>query len=54
MVSPQEIPSSPFRIKVDPCHDSSKVKAEGPGLSRTGTGTGTGVWGLGFGVLGGL
>uniref|UniRef100_A0A8C3CDT9 Filamin C n=1 Tax=Cairina moschata TaxID=8855 RepID=A0A8C3CDT9_CAIMO len=32
----QEIPSSPFRIKVDPCHDSSKVKAEGPGLSRTG------------------
>uniref|UniRef100_A0A8B9V314 Calponin-homology (CH) domain-containing protein n=1 Tax=Anas zonorhyncha TaxID=75864 RepID=A0A8B9V314_9AVES len=52
----QEIPSSPFRIKVDPCHDSSKVKAEGPGLSRTGTGTGTGfgdgdgVWGLGFGA----
>ncbi|XP_061204465.1 filamin-C isoform X1 [Neopsephotus bourkii] len=32
----QEIPSSPFRIKVDPSHDASKVKAEGPGLSRTG------------------
>ncbi|XP_062435521.1 filamin-C isoform X4 [Rhea pennata] len=32
----QEIPSSPFCIRVDPSHDSSKVKAEGPGLSRTG------------------
>uniref|UniRef100_A0A8C8SLV3 Filamin C n=1 Tax=Pelusios castaneus TaxID=367368 RepID=A0A8C8SLV3_9SAUR len=32
----QEIPTSPFRIKVDPSHDASKVKAEGPGLSRTG------------------
>ncbi|XP_054034987.1 filamin-C [Dryobates pubescens] len=32
----QEIPSSPFRIKVDPSHDASKVKAEGPGLNRTG------------------
>ncbi|CAN0019941.1 unnamed protein product [Bubo scandiacus] len=32
----QEIPSSPFRIKVEPSHDASKVKAEGPGLSRTG------------------
>ncbi|XP_064905473.1 LOW QUALITY PROTEIN: filamin-C [Columba livia] len=32
----QEIPSSPFRIKVDPSHDASKVKAEGPGISRTG------------------
>lgn len=27
---------SPIRIKVDPSHDASKVKAEGPGLSRTG------------------
>ncbi|XP_026518313.1 filamin-C-like, partial [Terrapene carolina triunguis] len=34
--APQEIPTSPFRIKVDPSHDASKVKAEGPGLSRTG------------------
>ncbi|XP_034984429.1 filamin-C isoform X2 [Zootoca vivipara] len=32
----QEIPTSPFHIKVDPSHDASKVKAEGPGLSRTG------------------
>ncbi|XP_021099603.1 filamin-B isoform X8 [Heterocephalus glaber] len=32
----QEIPASPFRVKVDPSHDASKVKAEGPGLSRTG------------------
>lgn len=32
----QEIPASPFHIKVDPSHDASKVKAEGPGLSRTG------------------
>eukprot|EP00062_Callorhinchus_milii_P024157 gi/632983767/ref/XP_007908811.1/ PREDICTED: filamin-C [Callorhinchus milii] len=32
----QEIPISPFRIKVDPSHDAGKVKAEGPGLSRTG------------------
>ncbi|XP_041113591.1 filamin-C isoform X5 [Polyodon spathula] len=32
----QEIPLSPFRIKVDPSHDASKVKAEGPGLSKAG------------------
>ncbi|XP_039201633.1 filamin-C isoform X2 [Crotalus tigris] len=32
----QEIPTSPFHIKVDPSHDASKVKAEGPGLNRTG------------------
>uniref|UniRef100_A0A3P8URD4 Filamin C n=1 Tax=Cynoglossus semilaevis TaxID=244447 RepID=A0A3P8URD4_CYNSE len=32
----QEIPISPFRIKVDPSHDAAKVKAEGPGLSKTG------------------
>lgn len=27
---------TPFRVKVDPSHDASKVKAEGPGLSRSG------------------
>ncbi|XP_063178105.1 filamin-C-like, partial [Chroicocephalus ridibundus] len=32
----QEIPSSPFRVEVDPSHDATKVKAEGPGLSPTG------------------
>ncbi|XP_077181564.1 filamin-B isoform X3 [Paroedura picta] len=32
----EEIPTSPFRVKVDPSHDASKVKAEGPGLSKTG------------------
>ncbi|XP_041430934.1 filamin-A isoform X1 [Xenopus laevis] len=32
----QATPMSPFRIKVDPSHDSSKVKAEGPGLNRSG------------------
>ncbi|KAM4039066.1 filamin-C isoform 3-T3 [Anomaloglossus baeobatrachus] len=32
----QEIPISPFRVKVDPSHDATKVKAEGPGLNRTG------------------
>lgn len=32
----QEIPASPFRVKVEPSHDASKVKAEGPGLSKTG------------------
>ncbi|XP_053908181.1 filamin-A isoform X1 [Cuculus canorus] len=32
----QATPTSPIRIKVDPAHDASKVKAEGPGLSRTG------------------
>ncbi|XP_077196543.1 filamin-C isoform X2 [Paroedura picta] len=32
----QEIPISPFHIKVDPSHDASKVRAEGPGLCRTG------------------
>lgn len=39
IVSPppqQEIPASPFRVKVDPSHDASKVKAEGPGLSKAG------------------
>lgn len=46
----QEIPSSPFRIKVDPSHDATKVKAEGPGLSRTGEGPGAVGWGGGRGV----
>ncbi|XP_058873200.1 filamin-A-like [Acipenser ruthenus] len=32
----QAVPVSPLRIKVDPSHDASKVKAEGPGLSRSG------------------
>ncbi|KAM3914878.1 filamin-B isoform 2-T2 [Leptodactylus fuscus] len=32
----EEMPSSPFRIKVDPSHDASKVKAEGPGLNKSG------------------
>ncbi|XP_051528401.1 filamin-B [Myxocyprinus asiaticus] len=36
----QEIPVSPFRVKVDPSHDSSKVKAEGPGLARAGVESG--------------
>uniref|UniRef100_A0A8C8S3S3 Filamin A n=1 Tax=Pelusios castaneus TaxID=367368 RepID=A0A8C8S3S3_9SAUR len=30
------IPNSPYRVSVDPSHDASKVKAEGPGLNRTG------------------
>ncbi|KAJ3602536.1 hypothetical protein NHX12_030289, partial [Muraenolepis orangiensis] len=32
----QEVPQSPFQVKVEPSHDASKVKAEGPGLTRTG------------------
>lgn len=32
----QEIPISPFRIKVDPSHDAAKVRAEGPGLNKAG------------------
>ncbi|XP_030049986.1 filamin-A isoform X2 [Microcaecilia unicolor] len=32
----QATPMSPIRIKVDPSHDASKVKAEGPGLHRSG------------------
>ncbi|KAJ8411391.1 hypothetical protein AAFF_G00173970 [Aldrovandia affinis] len=32
----QEIPISPFRIKVDPSHDATKVRADGPGLNKTG------------------
>ncbi|XP_013981374.2 filamin-C isoform X2 [Salmo salar] len=37
----QEIPISPFRIKVDPSHDAGKVRAEGPGLNKTGVEVGT-------------
>lgn len=32
----QEIPISPFKVKVDPSHDAGKVRAEGPGLNKTG------------------
>ncbi|XP_043936269.1 filamin-A isoform X2 [Protopterus annectens] len=32
----QAIPTSPVRVKVDPSHDASKVKAEGPGLNKSG------------------
>ncbi|CAB1315690.1 unnamed protein product, partial [Coregonus sp. 'balchen'] len=32
----QEIPVSPFRVKVEPSHDASKVKAEGPGVAPLG------------------
>uniref|UniRef100_A0A8C4R4Z0 Calponin-homology (CH) domain-containing protein n=1 Tax=Eptatretus burgeri TaxID=7764 RepID=A0A8C4R4Z0_EPTBU len=32
----QEIPHSPFKIKVDPSHDVKRVKVEGPGLSKIG------------------
>ncbi|XP_056886681.1 filamin-B isoform X1 [Takifugu flavidus] len=32
----KEVPQSPFHVNVDPSHDASKVKAEGPGLARTG------------------
>uniref|UniRef100_A0A672SP15 Filamin C n=1 Tax=Sinocyclocheilus grahami TaxID=75366 RepID=A0A672SP15_SINGR len=31
----QEIPNSPFKVKVDPSHDAGKVRAEGPGLKKT-------------------
>uniref|UniRef100_A0A8B9JFG6 Filamin B n=1 Tax=Astyanax mexicanus TaxID=7994 RepID=A0A8B9JFG6_ASTMX len=36
----QEIPVSPFRVKVEPSHDASKVKADGPGLARAGVESG--------------
>ncbi|XP_041835805.1 filamin-B isoform X2 [Melanotaenia boesemani] len=36
----KEVPRSPFIVKVDPSHDASKVKAEGPGLARTGVESG--------------
>ncbi|KAM6979784.1 LOW QUALITY PROTEIN: filamin B a [Aplochiton taeniatus] len=32
----KEIPISPFKVKVEPSHDASKVKAEGPGLAHSG------------------
>ncbi|XP_066504550.1 filamin-C isoform X2 [Hoplias malabaricus] len=32
----KEIPSSPFKVKVEPSHDAGKVRAEGPGLNKTG------------------
>uniref|UniRef100_A0A3Q3B3P4 Filamin B n=1 Tax=Kryptolebias marmoratus TaxID=37003 RepID=A0A3Q3B3P4_KRYMA len=34
----KEVPHSPFTVKVDPSHDASKVKAEGPGLARVESG----------------
>ncbi|XP_066554329.1 filamin B a isoform X1 [Amia ocellicauda] len=36
----EEIPASPFRVKVEPSHDASKVKAEGPGLGCSGVESG--------------
>ncbi|XP_067360675.1 filamin-B isoform X2 [Channa argus] len=36
----KEVPQSPFQVKVDPSHDASKVKAEGPGVARTGVESG--------------
>lgn len=32
----QEVPQSPFMVKVEPSHDASKVKAKGPGLAPSG------------------
>nr|XP_035146258.2 filamin-A-like isoform X3 [Callithrix jacchus] len=32
----EEVPQSPFKVKVLPSHDGSKVKASGPGLNTTG------------------
>ncbi|XP_068280788.1 filamin-C-like, partial [Nyctibius grandis] len=32
----QEVPRSPFKVKVLPAHDASKVRASGPGLSASG------------------
>ncbi|XP_041964970.1 filamin-C-like isoform X2 [Alosa sapidissima] len=37
----QEIPTSPYKVKVDPSHDAGKVRAEGPGLNKTGVEVGT-------------
>uniref|UniRef100_A0A8D3ECL0 Calponin-homology (CH) domain-containing protein n=1 Tax=Scophthalmus maximus TaxID=52904 RepID=A0A8D3ECL0_SCOMX len=37
----QEIPISPFKVKVDPSHDAGKVRAEGPGLNKIGVEVGT-------------
>lgn len=51
---PQATPTSPIRIKVDPSHDASKVKAEGPGLSRSGESGSPqgGAWGAPAGIWG--
>ncbi|XP_036387133.1 filamin-B [Megalops cyprinoides] len=40
MFAGQELPTSPFRVKVDPSHDASKVKADGPGIARAGVESG--------------
>ncbi|KAM6320917.1 LOW QUALITY PROTEIN: filamin-C [Aegotheles albertisi] len=32
----QEVPRSPFKVKVTPSHDASKVRASGPGLGASG------------------
>uniref|UniRef100_A0A8C9TG10 Filamin C n=1 Tax=Scleropages formosus TaxID=113540 RepID=A0A8C9TG10_SCLFO len=32
----QEISTSPFHVNVEPSHNAAKVRAEGPGLSKTG------------------
>lgn len=37
----QEIPISPFRVKVNPSHDAGNVRAEGTGLNKTGVEAGT-------------
>uniref|UniRef100_A0A8K9WSS4 Calponin-homology (CH) domain-containing protein n=1 Tax=Oncorhynchus mykiss TaxID=8022 RepID=A0A8K9WSS4_ONCMY len=37
----QEIPISPFRVKVNNFHDAGNVRAEGPGLNKTGVEAGT-------------
>uniref|UniRef100_A0A3Q2DPS8 Filamin-B-like n=1 Tax=Cyprinodon variegatus TaxID=28743 RepID=A0A3Q2DPS8_CYPVA len=36
----QEVPQSPFMVKVEPSHDASKVKAKGPGLAPSGVESG--------------
>ncbi|MED6241044.1 hypothetical protein ATANTOWER_018906, partial [Ataeniobius toweri] len=36
----EEVPQSPFMVKVEPSHDASKVKAKGPGLASTGVESG--------------
>ncbi|KAM4583192.1 filamin B a isoform 1-T1 [Fundulus diaphanus] len=36
----EEVPQSPFMVKVEPSHDASKVKAKGPGLAPSGVESG--------------
>ncbi|XP_078803933.1 filamin-B isoform X2 [Oryzias latipes] len=36
----KEVPMSPFVVKVNPSHDASKVKVEGPGVARSGVESG--------------